>query len=159
MGNHPIENLMTTTMENIKRMVDVNTIIGTPIESSDGSLIIPISRVSFGFAAGGSEFCEKKEKIDLAEGSAGYPFGGGSGAGVSIKPAAFIVIKGNSVKLLPVDYQNSYDKMLDTIPQLFELIKDSLGKHKENNDKQNENDENKESLEEHKNNDDIKEKQ
>lgn len=136
MANHPIESLMTTTMENIRRMIDVNTIIGTPIESADGSLIIPISRVSFGFASAGSEFCEKKEKVDFTEGTGNnYPFGGGSGAGVSIKPAAFLVLKDNAVKLLPVDYQNSYDKMLDTVPQLFELIKDSIEKHKNDKDK------------------------
>lgn len=130
MENHPIEGLMNTTMDNIRRMIDVNTIIGKPIESSDGSLIIPVSRISFGFATGGSEFSERREKIELTDENHKYPFGGGSGAGVSIKPAAFIVLKENGVKLLPVDYQNSYDKMLDTVPQIFELIKDSIEKHK-----------------------------
>lgn len=129
MENHPIENLMTKTMENLRTMIDVNTIIGDPIESKDGTLIIPVSKVSFGFASGGSEFGnDRKTEINNNK----FPFGGGAGAGVSVKPAAFLVIKEGCFKLVPVDYQNSYDRLFDTMPQIMELIKDSLGKHKEN---------------------------
>ena len=70
---HPIGSLMDTTMEKIKEMIDVNTIIGEPITSPDGTLIIPVSKVSYGFAAGGSDLPTKKENKDC--------FGGGSGAG------------------------------------------------------------------------------
>lgn len=131
MDNHPIETLMKATMENLRNMIDVNTIVGTPMESTDGSTIIPISKVSFGFASGGSEFCAKNEKKDT---NSNYPFGGGAGAGVSLKPAAFLVIKENSVRLMPLDYQNTYDKIIDTAPQIFELIKDSIEKHKDDKD-------------------------
>lgn len=127
MDGHPIDNLMKTTMEHIKEMVDVNTIIGDPIESKDGSTIIPISKVCFGFAAGGSEFslADKKEGLKL-------PFGGGSGAGVTVKPVAFLVMKNENVKLLPMEYDNSLDKIIDSIPQFIESLKNLTNKNKAN---------------------------
>lgn len=125
MDNHPIDNLMKTTMEHIKEMVDVNTIIGDAIEGKDGSLIIPISRVCFGFAAGGSEFNSKEDKTELPK----FPFGGGTGAGVTVKPVAFLVIRNESVRILPVEYDNPFDKALDSIPQIIEMIKGLTCKH------------------------------
>lgn len=119
MENHPIENLMKTTMEGIRDMVDVNTIVGDAVESKDGSLIIPISKVSFGFASGGSEFPNGKKDLQSAQ----YPFGGGSGAGVSVKPVAFLVIKNDTIRLLPVDQENTYDKIVDSIPQIIDIFK------------------------------------
>lgn len=119
MDNHPIENLMKSTMESIKDMIDVNTIVGEPIQSLDGTTIIPISRVCFGFASGGSEFTSVKS----SDASNNYPFGGGSGAGVTVKPVAFLVVKNDSVRLLPVDQQNTYDKIVDTVPQVIDIIK------------------------------------
>lgn len=126
-NNHPIENLMRCTMENLKEMIDVNTVIGDTVETNDGSYIIPISKVSVGFASGGSEF--GTEKID-SEKDHRYPFGGGSGAGVSVKPVAFLVIRENSIRLLPVDTNNTYDRIVDTIPQVIDMIKDHLCKDK-----------------------------
>jgi sporulation protein YtfJ len=126
MDNHPIDNLMKTTMERIKEMVDVNTIVGDAIESKDGSLIIPISRVSFGFASGGSEF----KGVDCKDTDTKFPFGGGSGAGVTVKPVAFLIIKNESVKLLPVEYDNPVDKAIDAIPQIIEMIKGLTNKSK-----------------------------
>ncbi|MBU3091572.1 GerW family sporulation protein [Clostridium sp. CM028] len=119
MDNHPIENLMRSTMESIKDMIDVNTIVGEPIQSLDGTTIIPISRVCFGFASGGSEF----NSVTSSDSSNNYPFGGGSGAGVTVKPVAFLVVKNDSVRLLPVDQQNTYDKIVDTVPQVIDIIK------------------------------------
>ena len=84
MGEHPINNMMNTAMEKLKQMVDVNTIVGNPVITEDGVVVIPVSKVSFGMAAGGSEFTSKKE-------SDSNPFGGGVGAGVSINPVAFLV--------------------------------------------------------------------
>ena len=99
MYEHPIEGLMTTAMNSIQDMVDVNTIIGEPIEAPSNIMIIPISKVGFGFAAGGSEFngetlneYTKKDKEEQAQYR--LPFGGGSGAGVSINAVAFLVING-----------------------------------------------------------------
>ena len=98
-NEHPVETLMKSTMENLRDMVDVNTVIGDVVETKDGSCIIPISKVSFGFASGGSEFGEANTKVNS---NSDYPFGGGSGAGVSVKPVAFLVVKDNAVRLMPV---------------------------------------------------------
>lgn len=119
MDNHPIESLMRSTMENIRDMIDVNTIIGDPVETKEGSTIIPISKVSFGFASGGSEFDSKGE----GERNSKYPFGGGSGAGVSVKPVAFIIIKNDGIRLLSVDHDNTLDRIVDSVPQFIEMFK------------------------------------
>lgn len=118
---HPIENLMKSTMENLKDMIDVNTIIGTPVQTGDGTCIIPISRVSFGFASGGSEFDSQKQTSPNTQ--TDYPFAGGSGAGVSVKPVSFLVVRNDSVRLLPVEQDNTYDRIVDTIPQVLEIFK------------------------------------
>ena len=125
MSEHPIESLMTTAMNSIQDMIDVNTIIGEPIETANNIVIIPISKVSFGFAAGGSEFkgetideykkVEKEEQIQYR-----LPFGGGSGAGVTIDPIAFLVIQSDNVKLMPVNHSSNVDKLLDYVPDLIE---------------------------------------
>ena len=134
MSEHPIEGLMTTAMNSIQDMIDVNTIIGEPIETSNNIAIIPISKVSFGFAAGGSEFKgetvdeyrkrEKEEEVQYR-----LPFGGGSGAGVTINPIAFLVIQGENVKLMPVNYSSSIDKLLDYIPDLLEKTNNMISKY------------------------------
>lgn len=128
-SNHPIENLMGTTMENLREMIDVNTVVGDAIETKDGSYIIPISRVSFGFASGGSEIPNKElQKLEDR-----FAFGGGSGAGVSVKPVAFLVLKGDSVRLLPVNQTNTYDRIVDNIPQIIEIFKDMGNKKSTDN--------------------------
>ena len=121
---NPIEGLMDTTMNSIKDMIDVNTIIGKPIEINNG-VIIPLSKVTFGFASGGSEF--NSETIDNynrkeTEESIEYklPFGGGSGAAVNISPIAFLVVQKDNVKLLPIDHSSSVDKLLDYVPDVME---------------------------------------
>ena len=131
MREHPIEGLMRASMASIQDMIDVNTIIGDPIETNRGVYIIPISKVSFGFAAGGSEFNEetideytKKEKEEMIQYK--LPFGGGSGAGVSINPVAFLVIQESNVKLLPICHTSAIDKLLDYIPDLFERVNDMM---------------------------------
>ncbi len=124
MGNHPIDGLMSTAMQNIKEMVDVDTIVGAPVESPDGSVIIPISRVAFGFAAGGSEFGKKQNEADAM-------FGGGSGGGVSISPVAFMVVGQGQIKLLPIGANlTPVDRILDFIPGLIEKINDKIGHKK-----------------------------
>ena len=137
MSEHPIEGLMTTAMNSIQDMIDVNTIIGEPIETSNNIIIIPISKVSFGFAAGGSEFkgetideYQKKDKEEAIQYR--LPFGGGSGAGVSINPIAFLVIQQNSVKLMPVSHSSSVDKLLDYIPEVIEKTNNMINKCMQN---------------------------
>ena len=137
MADHPIEGLMLTAMNSIKDMIDVNTIIGEPIQASNEIVVIPISKVSFGFAAGGSEFKgetineyskqDKDEQIQYK-----LPFGGGTGAGVSLSPVAFLVIQGDMVKLLPINHSTSIDKLLDYIPDLFEKVNNMMDKSMKN---------------------------
>ncbi|WP_186578374.1 GerW family sporulation protein [Aquibacillus kalidii] len=125
---HPIEGLMTTAMENLKDMVDVNTIIGDPIESPDGSVIITVSKVGFGFAAGGSEFYSGQSggKQDDQQ-SQTLPFGGGSGGGVSITPTAFLIVNDKGVQMIHLDENTHlYEKMLDLAPQAIEKIQEIL---------------------------------
>ena len=127
MENHPIDGLMLTAMNSIENMIDVNTIIGEPIETSNNIVIIPISKVCFGFAAGGSELKgetideytkkDKDEKVQYR-----LPFGGGSGATVSINPIAFLIVEEGKVRLLPVNHSSCIDKILDYVPDLFERL-------------------------------------
>lgn len=131
---HPIEGLMKTAMNSIQDMVDVNTIIGEPIETSNNMVIIPISKVSFGFAAGGSEFnnetvneYRKKEKEEEAKYR--LPFGGGSGAGVSISPVAFIVVMQDSIKIMPIEHTSALDKLMDYVPDLMQRINNVVDKN------------------------------
>ena len=120
---HPIGSLMDTTMNKIKEMVDVNTIVGEPIISPDGTLIIPVSKVSYGFAAGGSALPTKKENKDC--------FGGGSGAGVTIQPVAFLAVYKGDVKLIPVDkYEGASDRVVGMIPDIFDKVKEIFKKDK-----------------------------
>ncbi|MGI6343906.1 MAG: GerW family sporulation protein [Bacillota bacterium] len=122
MEEHPIQGLMKTAMESIKEMVDVNTIVGDPVETPDSSVIMPISRVTFGFAAGGTEYNPQK-----AGGSSEYPFGGGSGAGVSVQPVGFLVVGNGGVRMLPVDANNMLDRLIDVAPQLVTQIQGLVG--------------------------------
>ncbi|MCT2534988.1 GerW family sporulation protein [Aquibacillus koreensis] len=128
---HPIEGLMTTAMESLKDMVDVNTIIGDPIESPDGSVIITVSKVGFGFAAGGSEFYGGQSS-DQGDGGQKLPFGGGSGGGVSITPTAFLIVNKSGVQMIHLDEQTHlYEKLLDVAPQAIDKIQEMFkGKEK-----------------------------
>lgn len=120
---HPIESLMITSMTSIESMVDVNTIIGESITTPDGTTIIPLSKVCFGFAAGGSEF--NTNRLNKYSESSKLPFGGGSGAGVNITPVGFLVIKDGVAKVLNVNGINVVDRAVDIIPDIVNKI-DSL---------------------------------
>lgn len=115
---HPIENLMLTAMTSLENMIDVNTIVGDTVKSDDGTLIIPVSKVSFGFAAGGSEF--NSNKLNKFSENGNLPFGGGSGAGVNISPMAFLVVKDGMVKLLTMDSTGHVDRLVEMIPNIIE---------------------------------------
>ena len=118
--NHPIHELMGTTMQKIREMVDANTIVGEPIHAGEVTLI-PVSRLSFGFASGGSDFTTKNQKPEHAN-----SFGGGSGAGVNIIPVAFLIIKGDSVRLLPVapPANTTVDRIVEMVPEVLEKVSD-----------------------------------
>ena len=111
---HAIEGIMGVTMEKIREMVDVNTIIGEPITTPDNTTIIPVSKVSFGFASGGSDIPSKVPK-DV--------FGGGAGAGVSIQPLAFLVVSGGNVRLLQMTVDsNAVNSVINTVPEVIDKI-------------------------------------
>jgi len=123
-AEHPIQGLMKTAMESIKDMVDVNTIVGDAVETPDGTIIIPISRVSFGFAAGGAN--SEPEENDHQSQTVNS-FGGGSGAGVSVKPVGFLVCSPVSgVRFMPVEGNLVYGRMLDLVPKVLSTIQEML---------------------------------
>src|SRR4051812_42840466 len=129
MSDHPIQGLMTTAMESLKEMIDVNTIIGDPVETPDGSVILTVSKVGFGFAAGGSEF---KLEGGQKEGQSNLPFGGGSGGGVSITPIAFLIVNSQGVKMLHLDESTHlYEKILELAPQAVDKIQQMFSKKDE----------------------------
>ncbi len=128
MANHPIENMMDTTMEKIRQMVDVNTIIGEPVVCPDGTVIIPVSKVSYGFATGGSDLPTKNpnNNKDL--------FGGGSGAGVSIQPVAFLVVNNGEVKMMNMEYDGAIDRVVGMVPNFIDKVSDLFSKNKKKKD-------------------------
>ena len=116
---HPIDTMMQTTMEQIRSMVDVNTVIGSPVTGAKGTTIIPISKVSFGFVAGGGEYNTAGPRGHMASAD-NYPFAGGSGAGVSVQPVGFLVVEENGVKVLPAQSSSALDRVVELLPQLVE---------------------------------------
>ncbi len=126
-SNKPINDLMSTTLQKIKEMIDVDTIVGKPIETPDGITLIPVSQLSLGFASGGSSFGKEPS---------GGNFGGGSGAGVKIDPVAFLVVRDGSVRLLPVGMppMNTADRVIDMVPEVVDKITGYLDKKKDNSD-------------------------
>lgn len=121
--DHPINSLMDTTMKKIKEMIDVNTIIGDPITTPDGTTIIPVSKVSYGFASGGSDLPTKKDNKDC--------FGGGSGAGVTINPVAFLYVSKGNVKLIPIEkYDGAVDRIVGMVPEVIDKVSDLIKKDK-----------------------------
>lgn len=127
-SNHPINELMSTTMEKIRSMVDANTIIGQPIHTEDGVTLIPVSRLSFGFASGGSDFATKNQKPEAKN-----SFGGGSGAGVKVEPVAFLVVKDGFVRLLSVapPPASTVDRIVELAPDMFDKVTGYIDKKTE----------------------------
>ena len=122
MAEHPIQGLMNVTMDKIRQMADSNTIIGKPIKTDDGTTILPVSRISFGFASAGTDFDGKNAaNKDL--------FGGGSGAGVNIQPVAFLVVKDGCVRTIQLsDGSNTIDRALTMLPELVDKVSTLLKK-------------------------------
>ena len=118
MDKRPMSELMETAMQKVREMIDANTIIGEPITTVDGITLIPVSRVSLGFAGGGMDSSKKPESKDT--------FGGGIGAGVKIEPVAFLVIKDDDVKLLYIapPEASTLDKLIDSVPGVLEKVSD-----------------------------------
>jgi len=112
--DHPIDGLMKTTLDSIGQMIDVNTILGDPVETPDGNVIMPVSRVTFGFAAGGSDWA-----AEPAPASNSSPFGGGGGAGISLNPVGFLVVGNKQIRFLPVTSDAVFDRLLDVVPDVL----------------------------------------
>lgn len=124
---HPLNDLMSTAMEKIRTMVDANTIIGTPIQTGDVTLI-PVSRLSFGIASGGSDFVTKSQKPEQPKN-----FGGGSGASARLEPVAFLIIRGDGVRLLPVAPGpiTTVDRIVDAVPEVVDKVTEFIEKQQE----------------------------
>lgn len=125
---HPIQGLMETAMSNIKAMVDIDTVVGEPVTTAEGTVIIPVSTVSFGFGAGGSEFAPKSD-TKISE----KMFGGGCGGGANVKPTGFLVITGGNVRYLPMSTSSSpVEKVIDLIPEMVDKVNNAIKNRKKN---------------------------
>lgn len=144
-GEHPIHSLMKTALLSLQEMTKVNTIIGDPIETPDGHIILTVSRLGFGFAAGGSEFQahshstqsqadhNQENESGEEEEEGNLPFGGGSGGGVSITPIAFLIVGPNGIQTLHLDNKTHfYEKLIDLAPQTLEKIEQWMTKEPRN---------------------------
>ena len=125
-NNHPINNLMETTMAKIREMVATNSVVGEPIVTDDGVTLIPVSKLSFGFASGGSDFGSKNQQ-------AAKNFGGGAGAGVNVVPVAFLVVKDGNVKLISVapPAASTAGRVVEMVPDMFDKVTAYLDKKNE----------------------------
>lgn len=119
MAEHPINSLMDTTIRKIKDLVDVNTIIGDPITTPDGATIIPVSKVSYGFATGGSDLPTRKETRES--------FGGGGGAGVTIQPIGFLTVNHGNIRFVAIEnYKNAVDRVAAVVPDVVDKVSDLI---------------------------------
>ena len=123
MENTNISSLMDLTMNKMREIVDVDTVVGSPITTPDGITIIPVSRVSYAFASGGSDF-RVKEHTNMG-------FGGGNGAGVKIEPIGFLVVKDGSVRMMNVTppANTTVDRVIEKAPELIDTVEDLIRKH------------------------------
>ncbi len=129
-NKHPIEGIMYTSLQGLKEMIDVNTIVGDAITTPDGSVIIPISKVSIGFGVGGTEF-EKFQRSKNSEEEPKNMFGGGTGGGISLTPEAFLVVGNGKIRMISVTPQNGiYDRVLDMIPDAIDKVSEFFSKGK-----------------------------
>ena len=121
--NNNLGSFMNMTMGKIREMVDVDTVVGSPLNTPDGITIIPVSRVSYAFGGGGSDFPVKTES----------GFGGGTGAGVKIEPIGFLVIKEGNVRMINITppAANTVDRVIEKAPELIDMLEDLLAKRKE----------------------------
>ncbi len=118
---HPIGDLMQTAMSSIKDMVDVNTVIGDPVVATSGATVIPISKVSFGYVTAGGDLAQQDRKAQVPP-DQDFPFVGGSGAGVSVQPVGFLVVNGESVRMLPAQSLSVADRMVELLPGVVEDV-------------------------------------
>ena len=138
--SHPIENIMRTTMEQLKSMVDVNTIVGEPVKTGSETAILPVSKVCLGFMSGGGEYDMKSQLKKCSQAveneESEYPFAGISVAGMSLTPMAFVTVNDSTVKVHTVNYSCPLDRVIEMVPQTIEQVEKLIRNTKnENNDK------------------------
>ena len=122
--SNAVSEMVSEAVKSIKGLIDVNTVVGEPMSVGDGTIVIPISRVSFGFGGGGSEFAPKKEGNEPM-------FGGGIGGGASVQAEAFMVVSNGNVRIVPIsDSQSAVDKILDLVPGAIDKINGFITKKK-----------------------------
>lgn len=123
MENSNIGNLMDVTMTKMREMVDVDTVVGTPITTPDGVTIIPVSKVSYGFAAGGSDFPVKEKS----------GFGGGNGAGVKVEPVGFLICRDDNVRMINISKpaEGALDRVIEKAPDIIDMLEGLIGKYTE----------------------------
>lgn len=126
MNNNPISELMQTTMDNVKKVLKVDTVVGDPIITPDGITLVPISKISLGFGGGGVEFNSKKA-------GEARPYGGGNATGVKIEPIGFLVIKEGTVRMINVTppASNTVDRIIDLVPQVMDRVDNFIAKQKD----------------------------
>ena len=125
--SHTLSNMIENTLAKVKEMISVNDVVGTPITTPEGVTIIPISKVSVGFGGGGSDFVSKNANKQEK------PFGGGVGGGVNVTPVAFIIIKGDSVRMMPVaaPANTTADRVVELVPDVLDKISNFVDSHTE----------------------------
>lgn len=135
--NHPVSDLMSDSVAKIREMVDANTVIGDPIVTPQGMMLIPVSKISCGYAGGGTDFVTKNSGNT-------NPFGGGAGCSVKITPVAFLVVKGECVRLMPVTetpttgLDHLFEILPDVVDKLASLVREKLEERKEKKEKETE---------------------
>jgi len=117
---NPVESIMAEAMSKLKSVIDVNTVIGNPITTFDGTTIIPISKVSAGFIAGGGEYNQTKDMRKNA--NLDFPFAGGSGTGFSINPIGFLVETSSGIKLINIDNKSAYESILEIVKNVTDKL-------------------------------------
>ena len=122
-----LSNMIENTLTKIKDMISVNDVVGSPITTPEGVTIIPISKVSGGFGGGGSDFVSKNANKQE------NPFGGGVGGGVNVTPVAFIIIKGDSIRMMPVaaPANTTADRVVELVPDVLDKISAFVDSHTE----------------------------
>ena len=129
---HPVENIMKTTMEQLKAMADVNTIVGNPIMTAGETMILPVSRLSMGFISGGGEYGPEKKRTPIQRSAeemnecSCYPFAGAAVAGMTITPMAFLSVNNGCVKVMPADYDTTFDRAVEILPELIGTVEQAI---------------------------------
>lgn len=125
--NHPLTDMISATMERLQTLVDTNTVIGDPVVTPDGTTVIPVAKVSYGIAGGGSDFTTKSQKAEAAN-----PFGGGAGAGVTVTPISFLIIKDGNTRMVPVaePVTTTMDRLIEKVPEFTDKLMTFLNEKK-----------------------------